>query len=82
MAKPEVKACHFHGAMRNGSYPGTHIMQITHVACGGHKVVYTCDECTKSVRTYEEGNSDLTVVCAFCKKPVVVKEHWIIIGAA
>ena len=72
------KPCHFHGER----HKGTHILRIYCKYCKDYRVVYTCESCTKSIRTYETAQSDLNVGCTKCNRNLVVKEHWQILGEA
>jgi hypothetical protein len=76
-AKP--KKCHFHGDP--SIWRGTHILRISCWLCNDYNVVYICDQCTKTIRTYE-GKPELTVGCNKCNRPLEVQKHWTILGEA
>jgi ribosomal protein S27E len=76
-AKP--KKCHFHGDPF--IWPGTHILRISCSLCGDYEVVYTCNQCTATIRTYE-GKPEITVRCGKCTRAIEVQNHWTILGEA
>jgi ribosomal protein S27E len=71
------KKCHFHGDP--SIHRGTHIMRINCSLCGDYQVVYVCEQCTATIRSYE-GKPELTVGCNKCNRPLQVQNHWTIRG--
>jgi len=56
-------------------------MRISCSGCDDYQVVYTCESCTKAVRTYEKPDANtLTMKCSHCSKTIPVCERWKILG--
>ena len=72
--------CHFHG---NIQHLGTHILRIQCAHCSEYQIVYTCDNCTATIRNYKHpDNLRFTVRCATCNKEMPAHERWTILGKA